>query len=151
MQHPSLPPEALLDLRRRLANLPPRSGDRRVLMQETAVLYGVSESSLYRALRERARPKALNRSDRGIPRVLPQTELERYCEVIAALKIRTSNKKGRHLSRGLGLHPRPGRAVQRPAGGDSLLPPRPAGPRPDAGTARSTAGGRPTGVTPIGR
>jgi hypothetical protein len=67
-------------------------------MQETAALYGVSESSLYRALRERARPKALNRSDRGVPRVLPQPELERYCEVIAALKIRTSNKKGRHLS-----------------------------------------------------
>jgi hypothetical protein len=93
-----LPPEALLDLRRRLANLPPRSPDRRVLMQESAALYGVSESSLYRALRERARPKALNRSDRGVPRVLPQPELERYCEVIAALKIRTSNKKGRHLS-----------------------------------------------------
>ncbi len=98
MNHQPLPPEALLDLRRRLANLPPRSPDRRVLMQETAALYGVSESSLYRALRERARPKALNRSDRGVPRVLPQPELERYCEVIAALKIRTSNKKGRHLS-----------------------------------------------------
>ena len=98
MNHQPLPPEALLDLRRRLANLPPRSPDRRVLMQETAALYGVSESSLYRALRERARPKALNRSDRGVPRVLPQPELERYCEVIAALKIRTSNKKGRHIS-----------------------------------------------------
>jgi hypothetical protein len=98
VNHQPLPPEALLDLRRRLANLPPRSPDRRVLMQETAALYGVSESSLYRALRERARPKALNRSDRGVPRVLPQPELERYCEVIAALKIRTSNKKGRHLS-----------------------------------------------------
>ena len=98
MNHQPLPPEALLDLRRRLANLPPRSPDRRVLMQETAALYGVSESSLYRALRERARPKALNRSDHGVPRVLPQPELERYCEVIAALKIRTSNKKGRHLS-----------------------------------------------------
>jgi hypothetical protein len=26
------------------------------------------------------------------------SELERYCEIIAALKLRTSNKKGRHLS-----------------------------------------------------
>lgn len=67
-------------------------------MQETAALYGLSESSLYRALRERARPKALQRADRGAPRVLPSVQLERLCEVIAALKIRTSNKKGRHLS-----------------------------------------------------
>jgi len=67
-------------------------------MQETATLYGVSEASLYRALRSRARPKALNRADRGVPRVLPRAELERYCETIAALKIRTANRKGRHLS-----------------------------------------------------
>jgi len=67
-------------------------------MQETAALYGISEGSLYRALRERARPKALQRADCGVPRILPQAELERFCEVIAALKIRTSNKKGRHLS-----------------------------------------------------
>lgn len=29
---------------------------------------------------------------------MPQAEMERFCEVIAALKIRTTNKKGRHLS-----------------------------------------------------
>ncbi|KPY87355.1 hypothetical protein ALO94_04018, partial [Pseudomonas syringae pv. spinaceae] len=27
-------------------------------------------------------------------------ELERYCELIAALKLRTTNKQGRHLSTG---------------------------------------------------
>ena len=31
-------------------------------------------------------------------RVLPKAELERYLEVIAAFKVRTSNGKGRHLS-----------------------------------------------------
>jgi hypothetical protein len=98
MPRRQLPPEALPDLQRRLAGLAPRSRERRALMQHTADLYGVSEAALYRALRERARPKALNRADRGVPRVLPQAELERYCETIAALKIRTSNKKGRHLS-----------------------------------------------------
>jgi hypothetical protein len=30
--------------------------------------------------------------------VLPKAELERYCELVAALKLRTTNKKGRHLS-----------------------------------------------------
>lgn len=54
--------------------------------------------TLYRDLRERIRLKALQRSDRGKPRKLPQDEMEFYCEVIAALKVRTSNKAGRHLS-----------------------------------------------------
>ena len=29
---------------------------------------------------------------------MPQEQMERYCELIAAIKVRTSNKKGRHLS-----------------------------------------------------
>src|SRR3984893_3170105 len=92
--------EALIDLHRRLSTLPTRSHERRKIMQETANLYGVSEQSLYRALAQRARPRALRRSDRGAPRVLPQDKMEYYCELIAALKVRTSNKKGRHLSTG---------------------------------------------------
>jgi hypothetical protein len=92
--------EALIDLHRRLTALPTRSHERRMIMQETANLYGVSEQTLYRALAQRARPRALRRSDRGTPRVLPQDKLEYYCELIAAIKVRTSNKKGRHLSTG---------------------------------------------------
>ena len=37
----------------------------------------------------------------GRPRELtgaPQAQLERYCELIAAMKLRTTNKQGRHLS-----------------------------------------------------
>src|SRR3546814_10509753 len=30
--------------------------------------------------------------------VAPQAEMERYAEIVAALKIRTTNKKGRHVS-----------------------------------------------------
>jgi hypothetical protein len=71
-----------------------------MIMRETAALYGVSEQTLYRALAERARPRALRRSDRGTPRVLPQDKMEFYCEAIAAIKVRTSNKKGRQLSTG---------------------------------------------------
>jgi hypothetical protein len=93
-----LPSEAVVDLRRRLDTLPPRSTERRKVVQDTAHLYGLSESSLYRALHEIARPKSVRRADHGVPRILPKATLERYCEVIAALKIRTSNKKGRHLS-----------------------------------------------------
>jgi hypothetical protein len=67
-------------------------------MQDTATLYGVSETTLYRALRERTRPRAVRRADQGAPRVLPPDQMQRYCEVIAAIKVRTSNKQGRHLS-----------------------------------------------------
>ncbi len=90
--------EALISLRNRLSGLPSRSHERRSMMQEIAKLYGVSEATLYRALREYSRPKALRRSDYGQPRILATEEMETYCEIIAAMKIRTSNQKGRHLS-----------------------------------------------------
>ncbi|KPC14898.1 Integrase [Pseudomonas syringae pv. maculicola] len=53
---------------------------------------------MYRALNLIHKPHAVHRADRGKPRVLQQAQLERYCELIAALKIRTTNKQGRHLS-----------------------------------------------------
>lgn len=98
MARKAIPAEALVDLRRRLSPLPPRAPERRRLMQETAALYGVSEQTLYRAVQQHSKPRAVNRSDRGEPRVLPKTELERYLELVAAVKLRTSNLKGRHLS-----------------------------------------------------
>ena len=98
MARKQIPHEALIDLNRRLNLLPPRSHQRRIVLQQTAELYGVSEATLYRALRKQSRPRALKRSDCGLPRILPKEQMERYCELIAAIKIRTSNKKGRHLS-----------------------------------------------------
>ena len=98
MAKKQIPQEALIDLKRRLSSLPPRSHDRRIVMQKTAQLYGVSEATLYCALRGHTRPHALRRSDYGTPRILPREKMEHYCEIIAAMKMRTSNKKGRHLS-----------------------------------------------------
>jgi hypothetical protein len=65
-----------------------------------AAFYGASDTSLYRALRSHLQPKAVRRADRGLPRVLPCEEMERYCQLIAAVKLRTCNKKGRCLSTG---------------------------------------------------
>lgn len=93
-----IPSEAVLGLQRRLAGLPPRNSERRQIIHQVAELYGISEQSLYRALAKHNRPKALRRSDRGVPRVVPVEKLEQYCELIAAMKVRTSNRKGRHLS-----------------------------------------------------
>ncbi len=94
----AIPAEALITLRQRLRTLPPRSRERREAIQESAAIFGVTEVTLYRVLREHSRPRSLKRIDCGVPRVMPVTELERYCEVIAAIKVRTANRKGRHLS-----------------------------------------------------
>jgi hypothetical protein len=98
MPKKQIPAETVVDLRRRLNLLPPRSKERRLLVQEIAHLYGISEDTVYRALRENTQVRSVRRADRDVPRVIPKAGLERYCEIIAAIKIRTSNRKGRHLS-----------------------------------------------------
>lgn len=97
-RHSQIPTDSLLALRQRLDRLPPKSPERVAQVKAVAELYDVSTDTVYRLLRDFHKPKAAQRSDRGRPRVLPKAELERYCELIAALKLRTTNKKGRHLS-----------------------------------------------------
>ena len=116
-----LPAEAVVTLRRRLEPLPPRDPERSRLLADTARLYGVSRAALYRQLREQGRPRALHRADRGRPRVLPLAALRRYCELIAALKLRTTNGKGRHLStrRAIALLEEQSEPVPHPRGGEA--------------------------------
>jgi len=76
-----MPAEALVDLRRRLTSLPPRSAATRQVIREVAAAYDVSESTVYRALTPRPAPRAVQRVDQGTPRVLPVEQLEQYCEV----------------------------------------------------------------------
>ena len=78
--------------------MPSRCSERRQLIKETAALYGISSVTLYRLLQEHSRPKSLRRIDKGKPRKLSLSEMESYKGTIAAFKIRTSNKKGRHIS-----------------------------------------------------
>ena len=90
--------ETLVTLRAKLEDLPARSAERQHLLQGCAGLHGVSVATIYRALREQFRPRSLHRRDRGRPRKVSQREMERFCELIAAMKLRTTNQKGRHLS-----------------------------------------------------
>ena len=90
--------ETLVLLRRRLEELPSRSEELRHLIVDCASLHDVSTDTIYRALRDQFRPRSLHRRDRGKPRKAARDDLERYCEIIAALKVRTTNSKGRHLS-----------------------------------------------------
>ncbi|KPA17051.1 integrase, catalytic region [Candidatus Magnetomorum sp. HK-1] len=99
-----IPKESLVVLKRRLDKLSPRDHQRRRLMKESAEFYGVSESTLYRKLQKYITIKSVRRSDFGKPRALSQKEMEFYCELIAAIKIRTSNKKNRYLSTSEAIH-----------------------------------------------
>jgi transposase len=68
------------------------------VIREVAAAYDVSEATVYRVLQRRTALRTTRRVDHGTPRVLPLAQLERYCEVIAALKLRTTNQQGRHVS-----------------------------------------------------
>ena len=94
----AVPIEALATLRRRLAALPGRHPQRAALLSSTTELYAISRATLYRLLRGERRPRDTHRADRGTPRVMPAAEIEHWCEIIAAMKVRTTNRKGRHLS-----------------------------------------------------
>lgn len=93
-----LPTDALIMLHNRLATLKPRDSNRRLIITEAAQFYGISTAKLYRELRQHNKPKAAYRTDYNHPRLTTFDEMRRYCELIAALKLRTTNKKGRHLS-----------------------------------------------------
>lgn len=94
----TIPVETLLSLRGRLGSLPKRSPARREEVERIATLFDVSSSTVYRALKALHQPKSLRRADRGRPRGLSEAEMTRYCEIIAALKLRTTNRQGRHIS-----------------------------------------------------
>jgi hypothetical protein len=98
MYRKRIPEERLIGIKKRLDLLPPRSGEGKRVVKTFGELYGVSVNSVYRALREQGKPKGLRRSDVGKSRILPASEMEWYCQIIAAMKVRTLNKKDHHLS-----------------------------------------------------
>ena len=93
MSPKSIAYEVLIDLHRRIDALPARDHARREIIKHASELYGVSESTLYRQLRQVTKPKSVQRSDAGKPRGLSEERMLQYCEVIAALKLRTTNKR----------------------------------------------------------
>ncbi len=103
MKRRVVPGEVIADLRIRLARFKPRSPERVELVKSTADLFGVSVSSIYRALTEKTGPRRIHRTDHGRSRKLNSAELHQYCEVIAALKC-IRNKKGRHMGTSFAIH-----------------------------------------------
>lgn len=93
-----LPVDALIVLHNQLASLSARDSARRLVIAEAAQSYGVSVATVYRSLHKQYQLNIVCRSDYNKPRLLSQEEMRHYCELIAALKLRTTNKKNHHLS-----------------------------------------------------
>lgn len=98
MARKRIPEDRLIELKNKIDLFPARSPDKVRIIQDFAHLYGVSTNTVYYSLREIRKPRPIRRSDAGIPRRSNKKELETYCEIIAALKVRSMNKKGHHLS-----------------------------------------------------
>ena len=111
-----IPAETLLSLRKWLETLPARAPERRQEVGRIAALFAVSPATVYRALKDLHRPRDMRRADRGKPRTFDTKEMTRYCEVVAALKIRTGNGKGRKLSTDRAIEILEGYGVDTPDG-----------------------------------
>lgn len=75
-----IPAESLLQLRQRLDRLPHKNPECAAQVRAMSELYGISTTSVYRALKDFLKPRVVHRTDHGKPRVLPKSERERYCE-----------------------------------------------------------------------
>jgi len=98
MTRKSLPTEVIVGLYHQLSNLSAKNPNRKLLIQETAQVFNVSLSTVRRTLKNYCEPRSIQRSDYNRPRKISREEMLSYCEVIAALKIRSTNKKGKQLS-----------------------------------------------------
>ena len=94
----TIPLDALIILHNRLMALTQRHSERRLIVAEAAQFYGVSTTTVYRALYKHNKPEGAYRSDYNNPRNISKKEMQYYCELIAALKLRTTNKKNHRLS-----------------------------------------------------
>ena len=92
-----VPEEQLLGLWHELQKLPARSPIRREKITEYARYFGISDNYVYRQLKN-FKPFETPRSDIGTSRNIQREELLKYCKLISALKLKTSNQKDNHFS-----------------------------------------------------
>ena len=98
MDKHTIPLESIILLHNNLADLSARDPEKRRLQEEVSKSFCVSLSTVRRVLRNYRKPKSAKRSDFNCPRVMTSAEMQNYCDLIAALKKRTTNKQNRHLS-----------------------------------------------------
>ena len=95
---PTIPGEVLEELRSNLAHLRLRDPERRTWVARTAFLFQRSEKTVSRQLAQLPGPKRCTRKDQGHARYPVEREFRRWIEMVAAIKLATLNRKGRHLS-----------------------------------------------------
>ncbi|MEI6096297.1 MAG: hypothetical protein WCR08_12715 [Gammaproteobacteria bacterium] len=95
-----IPLEILYRLDEKLTNLPSNGKLRHALVQEVAECYQLSETTVYRQLKKlMLHPRErLVRKDKGHSRIIKDDDLHHYCQLIAAMKIRSMNGKKHMLS-----------------------------------------------------
>jgi len=98
MTRKPIPSEVIVDLYHKLSNLSAKHPDRKLLINEIAKVFDVSFSTVRRAIKNYSHPRSIMRSDYNCPRKISKEKMIRYCELIAALKIRSTNRKGKQLS-----------------------------------------------------
>ena len=98
MTRKPIPIEVIVGLYHQIANLSVKHPDRNRLIKETAQAFNISSSTVRRALKNYRQPRSAQRTDYNKPRKISTEEMLRYCELIAALKIRSTNRKGKQLS-----------------------------------------------------
>lgn len=92
-----IPDNALERLKKILDMLPPRSKERRFHIERVAQDYGVDPSTIYRKIKPKMIPRNPNRN-RGHPKWEDTEEYIGWVEIIAAIKHRSLNKNGHHIS-----------------------------------------------------
>ena len=91
--------EALIDLHRRLSALPTRSHERRIIMQETANLYGIRTDPLS-GISAKGAAKGIAALRSWYTEGAAARQVGVLLRTHRCHQVRTSNKKGRHLSTG---------------------------------------------------
>ncbi len=98
MADKKIPIDQLVFLFHEMEKYSSRDPIRKALVLNIASSFGVSESTVRRALKSCGCSKEMRRSDYKSPRKMSSIEVKYYCELIAALQYGTTNKKGHHLS-----------------------------------------------------
>ena len=95
-----IPLEILYRLDEKITNLPNNGKLRRELIREVAERYQLSETTVYRQLnRLSLHPNVrMERKDKGSPKIIKEGDLYHYCQLIAAMKLRSMNGKKHMLS-----------------------------------------------------
>ncbi|AVP87905.1 hypothetical protein phytr_12820 [Candidatus Phycorickettsia trachydisci] len=93
MMRKLIPTEVIEGLYYELANLSPRHPARRSLIENTAKAFNVSLATVRRAIKKYRHPYNIGRSDYNTPRKISKEQMLNYCELIAALKMRSTIKK----------------------------------------------------------